>query len=380
MNADPVPTRQITANASMSLGRFGVAGLAWLQVERPAASSLVGLTGPPAFNPPGGPQPPSDVGLGSGSLPFLPAQSSRILTGSYSARLPHDIYFYADAFHDFAHKGGSGASIGISIPLGRRSSASASGNYQSGSPVDGQVRAQQNVVNVGDTGYQAFVSGPSSPHEFGEFDYKSRWGLLSAGVDHLDGATTFRLQAQGALSFADNRLFASNTVTQSFAVVDTGGVGGVHVLYENRPDGVTDAKGRLLVPDLRSWDANRLSIDPGDVPIDTQVPYTERQVRPPDRSGIVVKFPIRRTDGALLTLVDETGRPVPVGSSATLEATGSEVTIGYDGQAFVEGLQRRNRLVVQLPEGGRCVVSFAYAPVAGAIPKLGPLTCRKDDR
>jgi outer membrane usher protein len=103
-------------------------------------------------------------------------------------------------------------------------------------------------------------------------------------------------------------------------------------------------------------------------------------VRPPDRSGIVVKFPIRKTHGALLLLVDEAGRPIPVGSLAMLEATRIESPVGYDGQAFVEGLQKQNRLRVQLPDNSLCVVRFAYAPIPGDIPRLGPLTCRKDDR
>jgi outer membrane usher protein len=235
-------------------------------------------------------------------------------------------------------------------------------------------------VNIGDWGYQAYLSGGNGDHEFGQLQYKSPWALVTAGVDHLDGETTVRLDAQGAFSFADNRLFASNTVTDSFAVVDTGGVGDVRVLYENRDDGKTDSSGRLLVPDLRAWDVNRLGIDPADVPIDAQVPYTERLVRPPDRSGVVVKFPIRRTNGALIVLVDATGHPLPVGSTATLEATGLAAPVGYDGQAFVEGLAKQNRVVVQLPNDGKCVVSFAYAPIAGQIPKIGPLTCRSDDR
>jgi outer membrane usher protein len=163
-------------------------------------------------------------------------------------------------------------------------------------------------------------------------------------------------------------------------VVDTAGAGGIHVLYENRPEGVTDSSGRLLVPDLRSWDVNHLSIDPSDVPVDAQVPYTDRLVRPPDRSGVVVKFPIRRTNGALLVLVDETGHPIPVGSTATLQATGVVEPVGYDGEAFVENLGKANQVVVQLPTDGRCVVSFGYTPTPGTIPKIGPLTCRKDDR
>jgi outer membrane usher protein len=93
-----------------------------------------------------------------------------------------------------------------------------------------------------------------------------------------------------------------------------------------------------------------------------------------------VKFPIRKTNGALLVLVDESGHPLPVGSVATLEPAGLAAPVGYDGEAFVENLGATNHLVVELPDDGRCVVTFAYAAVAGDIPKLGPLTCRKDAR
>jgi outer membrane usher protein len=380
MNGDPAPTRQITANAAYSMGQWGSFGLAWAEVDRAAATVPVSIVGPPAFAPPSGPQPPSGVATGNTGLRFLPAQTTRLLTASYSVQLFHRAYLYVDVSHDFARSGGDGASVGISMPLGHRSSVSASGAYQSGSPAYGQVQAQQSVSSIGDVGYQGYLSGSGFNHEFAQVIYKSPWALFTAGVDHFDSETTGRLETQGALSFADNKLFASNTVYQSFAVVDTNGVGGIHVSYENRPDGVTDASGRLLVPDLRSWDVNRVSIDPADVPVDAELPYAERQVRPPDRSGVVVKFSIRRTNGALLVLVDETGQPVPVGSSATLEATGAEAPVGYDGETFVAGLQRQNRLLVQLPSDGRCVVTFGYSAIAGEIPKLGPLTCRKNDR
>ena len=379
MNGEPVPLRQLSANATAYIGKWGSLGVAYVEVDQPPVSSQVTVTGPPAFNPPGGPSPPSGVGLGNGSLPFLPLENAKVLTATYSVQLRH-VYVYATGFHDFTRGGGDGLSIGLTVPLGRRSSITASANEQTGSPAYGQIEAQQSAVNIGDWGYQAYLASGNGDHEFGQLQYKSPWALVTAGVDHLGGATTFRLDAQGAFSFADNRLFASNTVTDSFAVVDTNGVGGVQVLYENRPDGKTDAGGRLLVPDLRAWDVNRLGIDPADVPIDAQVPYTERLVRPPDRSGVVVRFPIRRTNGALLVLVDATGHPIPVGSTATLEATGVGAAVGYDGQAFVEGLGKQNRLIVQLPNDGKCVVAFAYAPVAGQIPKIGPLTCRSDGR
>ena len=68
------------------------------------------------------------------------------------------------------------------------------------------------------------------------------------------------------------------------------------------------------------------------------------KVRPADLSGVVVRFPMRVSHGALLRLVHESGRPLPVGSAATLATTGVAVPVGYDGEAYVEDLGRCNRL------------------------------------
>ena len=368
---NPVPIRQITASVSTSLGKFGSAGLAWAQIHQPGSLFLGSVGEDPSITPPG---PPGPV-PGLGPTPFIPGQFSEILTASYSVQLFGNAFLYANGFHDFI-QGGTGASVGITISLGGRDSVSANGIYQSGSPWVGQFQAERSVSDVGDLGYQAFAS--TDNHEFGLLQYKSPWGLVTAGVDHLASDTTVRLEAQGAVSYIDKQIFPTNTVTDSFAVVDTKGVSGVHVLTENRPAGVTDDNGQLLVPNMLAWQNNHLAIDPGDVPVDAQVPTIAKIVRPPDRSGIVVGFPITRTYGALLTIVDETGRPIPLGSTATLESTGTVEPVGYDGQTFVEHLGAANRVAVQIPNGSRCVVSFGFKPVPGEIPQIGPLTCRKE--
>ncbi len=131
------------------------------------------------------------------------------------------------------------------------------------------------------------------------------------------------------------------------------------------------------MPDLRSFDVNHVAIEPTDVPVDATVPYTGRDVKPQDRSGVVVRFPIKTSHGALLRLVDEAGAPIKVGSTATLAATGVTVPVGYDGAAFVEDLTpQNNRVTVQLPDGRRCAATFAYHPATGEIPNIGPLRCQ----
>lgn len=370
---DPVPTRQITANASVSLDRWGSLGVAWAQIDQPGFLSLGSVSGPPPIVPPANPRPPFFPET------FIPGVRSEIVTASYSVELFHKIFVFATGFHEF-EQGGSGASIGFTIPLGPRDSVSASATYQSGSPAGAQAQAERSAADVGDWGYLAYASAGAVAHQFGLLEYKSPWGLFTVGLDHIDTTTTFRLEARGALTVINDRVFPTNTVTNSFAVVDTNGVAGVHVTHENRPAGVTDAGGQLLVPDLLPWYDNNLAIDPGDVPVDAQVPYLARTVRPPDRSGVVVRFPITKTNGALLVLVDEAGQPIALGSTATLRTTGVVVPVGYDGEAFVENLGKTNQVVVELPNGQRCVVSFSYTPIAGEIPRIGPLTCRKDVR
>ena len=199
---------------------------------------------------------------------------------------------------------------------------------------------------------------------------------MSAGVDRSGSDTALSLQSQGALSLIDGGLYASSAINDSFALVDTNGLAGVHVLHENRVVGITDAAGHLLVPDLRGFDVNYLAIDPTDIPPDTTLNVATREVRPPQKSGIVLRFAVTISHGALLRLVDAGGAPVPVGSTATLQATGATVPVGYDGEVYVQDLSAKNQLTIERVEGGRCTVSFEYQRVPGNIPTIGPLTCQ----
>jgi outer membrane usher protein len=74
-------------------------------------------------------------------------------------------------------------------------------------------------------------------------------------------------------------------------------------------------------------------------------------------------------------LVDAVGLPLPLGSTATLRASGAIYPIGYDGDVYVEGLSPRNELAIELPNGHHCTAAFDYKPMPGDIPSIGPLHC-----
>jgi len=345
INGDPVARKQLNGSAGMSLRRLGSVGVAYagLDVDMP----------------------PNPI-----ELSVTPLQRAHVLSASYSVQV-HRISIYATEFRDLINQSNSGMQVGLTIPFGRRSSVSVGG----ASDGSGQVELQKSVITVGDLGYQAYVSAGDTTHEFVEAQYKSHLGLFTAGVDTNGGETTLTLQSQGALSLVDRGLFPSNTIYDSFAIVDTGPIAHVHVLQENRDVGSTNSAGRLLVPDMRSFDLNHLAIEPDDLPQDTAIDVTTREVRPQDRSGVVIRFPVKISHGALLKLVDEAGAPIPVGGTATLRATSAVVPIGYDGNAYVQGLNPHNEVDVEGPDGRRCSVAFYYQPLRGEIPTIGPLRC-----
>ena len=345
VNGDGVPRKQFSAFTGLSLRRFGSGGLAYAAVDLDAS--------PVPFK-----------------LALAQTQRSQVISANYSLQI-HHAYIYATEFRDLVNKGSSGLQIGLTIPFGRRNSITVSGQSEGSA----QVEVQQPAPMIGDWGYQAYLSADGTTHAFAQAQYKSPVGLFTAGIDSGNGVTTLRLESQGAFSFVDRELFPSNTIYDSFAIVDTNPVAHVHVLQENRDVGSTNSSGRLLVPDMRSFDLNRIAIEPTDIPPDATMNTATRELRPQDRSGVVLRFPIKFSHGALLRLVDEAGVAVPLGSTATLRPTGTVVPVGYDGDAYIEDLSPHNELVIEFPNGRRCTVAFDYKPVAGDIPKIGPLRC-----
>jgi outer membrane usher protein len=346
MNGGGVPRKQISAFASLYLRRFGTLGGAYAGLDQDASPN-------------------------TGLLGVASAENSRVVSANYSLQF-HRVSFYASEYTTIASTGNrNGLQFGMTIPIGKQSSVSISGT----SDGSGQVQAQKSASQIGDWGYQAYVATDDANHEFGQVQYKSPVSMFTAGVDSDAGQTTLRIQSQGALSLVDKTLFPSNQIFDSFAIVDTAPMPHIHVMQENRDVGRTSSSGRLLVPDMRSFDRNSLSIVPTDVPPDATINDVSREVRPQDRSGVVVRFPIQFSHGALLKLVDEAGVALPLGSTARLGTAAATVPIGYDGDVYVEGLGPHNEITVERPDGGHCTVAFVYRPVPGDIPSIGPLRC-----
>ena len=362
---------QLTARAGigLSLGKAGSLGLQFTVIRRAAVtvstSSAASAAAAQAYYP----------FFSASQSAITPAARTTLVSASYSrAVFSNKAYFYATAFADLSSRRSMGAVIGISIPLGRRTSASISGNAGPGQNY-GTAQLTQSAAQIGEFGYQLSTTDGQQSRQFADAQYRSSNALFDIGVDRTSGQNSYRGSAQGALALADGQLFAANTIYDSFAVVDTAGIAGIRVMQENRLVGTTSSSGTRLVTDLRSFETNRIDIDARDVPLDASFTTPTQIVRPRDRSGVVVKFALTRTHGALVQLVDRAGKPLPVGSHAVLESTHEAATVGFEGEAFITGLEEHNMLTVKRQDGTACTVRFDFVPHPGALPKLGPLPC-----
>jgi outer membrane usher protein len=166
---------------------------------------------------------------------------------------------------------------------------------------------------------------------------------------------------------------------QSFAIVEVGDFAGVRVYADNQHVATTDADGRALLPRLRAYEENPVRIEVGDLPIAARIEQVEQRAVPWYRSGLVVEFAVSRARSASFRLRRPGGEPVPAGS--VIHTPGGEpFPVGYDGEAFVTGVEPGAPLSARW-NGTRCDFELTWPPAvdAGAdpLPDLGTITCRE---
>jgi outer membrane usher protein len=150
---------------------------------------------------------------------------------------------------------------------------------------------------------------------------------------------------------------------------------GVRVLQDNQVAARTDANGYAVLPRLRPYDRNRVSLDQSDLPFEASIGTLELPAVPYFRSGVYIEFPVRRVRSATLRIVLEGEVDLPSGALVRIEGNEQEFPVALGGQVFVEGLDAANRLRVTWKEQS-CVLDVSYPPGADPLPDLGVFICK----
>ena len=265
----------------------------------------------------------------------------------------------------------------LSLSLGGRRSALASVEYRNGA-FSHHISAQQDAPpGVGSSYRTVAAIGPVESVET-VFTHNFNEATVRGHVSRVGGSTGVRLSASGAFGLIGSRSFASRRLGSSFAAVQVGDYAGVRVYADNQLVGVTDEDGVVMVPSLRAFDRNMISIEEEDLPIEAQVAETAVAVRPFARSGTIVRFAPRRERGVLMQVRLEDGSNLPAGAEVSVEGGAGSYVAVSGGELYVPDLA--GAAVLSASWGGRsCRFNVSVPDDGDPQPRLTGLVCRGGD-
>jgi outer membrane usher protein len=224
--------------------------------------------------------------------------------------------------------------------------------------------------------------GPGQGYRLGASsagNYDAQWrdqlpvGDLELQAARNQGVAGTSLYWSGAATFLGGGLRAARQVNDSFALVDVAGLAGVPVYVDNQLVAHTDANGRALVRELRPYEANRIGVDPGELPLDTAIAARTLVLVPAYRSGVIARFPVERVAGGTFRLLTVDGVPVP--SGAEVHFAGAVFPVALDGMTYVTGFDHGMSGEARWGEA-RCVFRLESPPPHEPLPDMGDVTCR----
>jgi len=196
------------------------------------------------------------------------------------------------------------------------------------------------------------------------------------GLSRFSGADLgVRAEIRGGIGYMSGYTFLSRRITGSFGVVQVADYPNVGILLDNQYVGRTNSRGYFVVPDLRAYDRNAISVRDTDLPMDATVGALKLDATPYFRSGIVIRFPIRHLRAGVVYLELEDGSPLPSGAVVRLEGQDEEFPVALGGEAYVNGFGTRDRLVAQW-KGQTCAIDLVYPQGNDPLPDLGKHVCK----
>jgi outer membrane usher protein len=336
-----VPARSSSANLSYAMGPMGSIGMAYISQTRPYQDDVRIFS--------------LNYELGVGDAATLSLSALANMTGDKDSRLLAT----------------------LSVPLGASVSAGASAQAARTRGGNSQNEYTANVQRnlPGGTGYGYRLQTRSGRSTEGRLSFQNDWGTYSLDAFQGQDMTATQVSASGGVAVLGSSVFVSRRIDQSFAVVEIAGFSNVRVMADNQPAGHTDARGKALIPRLRAYDANAISIDQRDLPMDASIGALSLQAIPYFRSGVLVRFPVKHMHAATLTVVLEDGGALPLGASVILVGQADKALLGTGGEVYAVDMKERNVLRADW-RGQQCEMDVAFAASDDPLPDLGSFVCR----
>lgn len=297
-------------------------------------------------------------------------------TLSHNVSLPNIGYLGLSISRTWSQQNSTSAFLILTAPIGATRSASLTARYDSEASFEQHeaiATFQQNPPIGNGTGYRLSASTANnySGSWLRQFDYAA---VEVEAAKYLQ-TTAQRATLAGAGVAIGGDLFATRSVTDSFALVDVADIPDMAVMVDNQVVRHTDKNGHALIRNLRAYDSNRISVDPRQLPLDTRIDSDRMTISPRYRSGVVVNFPVARERSGTFKLVLVDGRPVPTGAEVILK--GNRFPVALDGLVYVTGLDHGMSARAEW-NGGQCDFRLDAPPSDDPLPDMGTIVCRAE--
>ncbi|MEN3364111.1 MAG: outer rane usher protein [Burkholderiales bacterium] len=333
----PDPRRLTTANMGLAAGRSGSFGTTFVRQDVPGAgrAEIAGIS----------------YSLSLGRAGLIGISAFKNLHGAQN----HSISAY------------------WAMPLGRDVNMNVAHTVSRERVDQTQVQVQRNLPSGDGYGYR-LQSGRHVPHQAALL-MQNRVGTYSVEAANFADRSSVRAGMAGGVAVLGGSAFLSRRINESFGVVQVPGMENVRVYVDNQLVARTDAEGNALIPRLRPYDNNPVHVEHTDLRMDTKIRSLTANPVPYARSGVLVRIPIEKSNGALLKLVSDDGTPLPAGTEVEVEGQETPFPVAMDGAVYVTGLKAMNRM--RASSGGRvCAVSVTFKASDHPVPDLGTFKCR----
>jgi outer membrane usher protein len=308
---------------------------------------------------------------------FRDRTGNKILTASYSRKVGRLGNLSASVTRLLSGDAKTTFYLNFSVPLGNRTNASISTSAQPGRE-QARLQVSRSLPAGSGMGYRLVAGAGDSDQRAVEVKLQNEVGTYTLLADQSLSQTAFRGSASGGVAFLGGSAFLSRRITDSFAVVQVPDYSGVGIYADNQLVARTDANGNALLPRLRPYQKNTVRIEQADLPLDAQIDAVQLDAVPYFRSGLLLKFPVKRSRGALLTVVLDNGELLPAGAQAQIIGDNVEdnevFPTGMRGEVYLTGLAPSNRLRVTWREQS-CEFLLPFPESTDPLPHLGAYIC-----
>lgn len=319
-------------------------------------------------------------GIGSGALNlsytsqrYYDHKDIEFITADYGFRLWNIGSLHFSALH-FLNEPQPTLRASLSIPLSfERTSVNLSASHMK-EQSEGIMQIQRSLPVGTGYGYNLRIgTGDNQPRQ-GSISYQSNYGTYQLEGSQMQDQIAVRTNIRGGIAMVGSGLLPSRYIDSSFAVVRVPGFSDVRVYAENQQVARTNSKGDALIPRLRPYERNQISIEQSDLPLDAKIKGLNVDVYPYYRSGVMLNFPVTRTREAFFSLVQDNGTPLPVGAIVTNEK-GEHFPVGLRGEVFLTDLNVTNQLKAQWQNQG-CQFMLEVPENKNQMLEMGDVICQ----